>query len=182
MRAGALGVRVQSGGRLGGTEMGRSEWYREGRVPLHTLRAKVDYGTAKAKTTAGSIGVKVWVYHGDEIPYGSRRPSAPAPAHALRSSATRGRAAVAPREPSRPTAAAVVETKADAEVEKAVEKVEEVTLDPIDRRPHGTHGDDHRVTEVTDPKTRGRGSTRGAKTERAPDPSEEAARPNTEGR
>ncbi len=68
MRAGALGVRVQAGGRLGGTEMSRREWYREGRVPLHTLRAKVDYGTAEAKTTFGQIGVKVWVYHGDQIP------------------------------------------------------------------------------------------------------------------
>src|SRR5438552_3997894 len=68
MRAGALGVRVQCGGRLGGTEMSRREWYREGRVPLHTLRAKIDYGTAEAKTTFGIIGVKVWVYHGDEIP------------------------------------------------------------------------------------------------------------------
>ena len=68
MRAGALGVRVQCGGRLGGAEMSRREWYREGRVPLHTLRAKVDYGTAEAKTTFGVIGVKVWVYHGDEIP------------------------------------------------------------------------------------------------------------------
>jgi small subunit ribosomal protein S3 len=68
MRAGALGVRVQCGGRLGGIEMSRREWYREGRVPLHTLRAKIDYGLAEAKTTFGRIGVKVWVYHGDEIP------------------------------------------------------------------------------------------------------------------
>jgi small subunit ribosomal protein S3 len=68
MRAGALGVRVQCSGRLGGAEMSRREWYREGRVPLHTLRAKIDYGTAEAKTTFGVIGVKVWVYHGDEIP------------------------------------------------------------------------------------------------------------------
>jgi small subunit ribosomal protein S3 len=69
MRSGALGVKVRCGGRLGGGEMSRSEWYREGRVPLHTLRSKVDFGTAEAKTTAGIIGVKVWVYHGDEIPY-----------------------------------------------------------------------------------------------------------------
>ena len=69
MRSGALGVRVATAGRLGGTEMGRKEWYREGRVPLHTLRAKVDFGTAEAKTTMGAIGVKVWVYHGDEVPY-----------------------------------------------------------------------------------------------------------------
>jgi len=68
MRSGALGVRVQCGWRLGGTEMSRREWYREGRVPLHTLRAKIDFGTAEAKTTFGQIGVKVWVYHGDEIP------------------------------------------------------------------------------------------------------------------
>ena len=67
MRAGALGVRVACAGRLGGTDMGRKEWYREGRVPLHTLRAKVDFGTAAAKTTFGAIGVKVWVYHGDEL-------------------------------------------------------------------------------------------------------------------
>jgi small subunit ribosomal protein S3 len=69
MRSGALGVKVKCGGRLGGGEMSRSEWYREGRVPLHTLRSKVDFGTAEAKTTAGIIGVKVWVYHGDEIPH-----------------------------------------------------------------------------------------------------------------
>ncbi len=69
MRAGALGVRVQCGGRLGGTEMSRREWYREGRVPLHTIRAKVDFGAAEAKTTFGIIGVKVWVYHGDEVPH-----------------------------------------------------------------------------------------------------------------
>src|SRR5919109_277136 len=68
MKAGALGVRVQCAGRLGGAEMSRKEWYREGRVPLHTLRAKIDYGTAEARTTFGRIGVKVWVYHGDEIP------------------------------------------------------------------------------------------------------------------
>jgi len=61
-------VRVQCGGRLGGAEMSRREWYREGRVPLHTLRAKIDFGTAEGKTTFGQIGVKVWVYHGDEIP------------------------------------------------------------------------------------------------------------------
>jgi len=67
-KAGAIGVRVQCAGRLGGAEMSRREWYREGRVPLHTLRAKIDYGTAEAKTTFGVIGVKVWVYHGDEIP------------------------------------------------------------------------------------------------------------------
>src|SRR5215204_592563 len=64
-RAGAKGIRVQCAGRLGGAEMSRSEFYREGRVPLHTLRANIDYGFYEAKTTFGRIGVKVWIYKGD---------------------------------------------------------------------------------------------------------------------
>ena len=68
-RAGALGIRVQCSGRLGGSEMARTEWYREGRVPLHTLRADVDYGFREARTTYGRIGVKVWLYKGDILPY-----------------------------------------------------------------------------------------------------------------
>ena len=68
-KAGALGLRVQCSGRLGGAEMSRSEWYREGRVPLHTLRADIDYGFREAKTTYGRIGVKVWIYKGDILPY-----------------------------------------------------------------------------------------------------------------
>ena len=71
MKAGALGVRVQCSGRLGGAEMSRKEWYREGRVPLHTLRADIDYGQAEARTTFGRIGVKVWIYKGDILPYKS---------------------------------------------------------------------------------------------------------------
>jgi small subunit ribosomal protein S3 len=67
MKAGAEGVRVECKGRLGGADMGRREWYREGRVPLHTLRADIDYGTATARTTVGAIGVKVWVYKGDVV-------------------------------------------------------------------------------------------------------------------
>jgi len=67
MKAGAKGVRVQCAGRLGGAEMARTEWYREGRVPLHTLRANIDYGFAEANTTFGKIGVKVWIYLGDII-------------------------------------------------------------------------------------------------------------------
>ena len=69
-RAGALGIRVQCSGRLGGAEMSRTEWYREGRVPLHTLRADIDYGFSEAKTTYGVIGVKVWVYRGDRLANG----------------------------------------------------------------------------------------------------------------
>src|SRR4029453_7608279 len=68
MRAGALGVRVQCGGRLGGPEMSGREWYREGGGPLHSLLARVDFRGAEGGTTFGQIGVKVWVYHGDEIP------------------------------------------------------------------------------------------------------------------
>ena len=68
-KAGALGIRVQCSGRLGGSEMARTEWYREGRVPLHTLRADIDYGFREARTTAGRIGVKVWLYKGDILPY-----------------------------------------------------------------------------------------------------------------
>ena len=68
-KAGALGVRVQCSGRLGGSEMARKECYREGRVPLHTLRADIDYGFREAKTTFGRIGVKVWIYKGDILPY-----------------------------------------------------------------------------------------------------------------
>jgi len=67
LKAGAKGIRVQCSGRLGGAEMARTEWYREGRVPLHTLRAAIDYGFAEANTTFGKIGVKVWIYLGDVI-------------------------------------------------------------------------------------------------------------------
>jgi len=68
-KAGGQGVRVQCSGRLGGSEMSRKEFYREGRVPLHTLRADIDYGFREAKTTYGRIGVKVWIYKGDILPY-----------------------------------------------------------------------------------------------------------------
>ena len=68
-KAGAKGSRVQCSGRLGGAEMSRTEWYREGRVPLHTLRADIDYGFREAHTTYGRIGVKVWIYKGNILPY-----------------------------------------------------------------------------------------------------------------
>lgn len=67
LRAGAKGVKISCAGRLGGSEMARSEWYREGRVPLHTVRADIDYGFAEALTTVGKIGVKVWIYKGDVL-------------------------------------------------------------------------------------------------------------------
>jgi small subunit ribosomal protein S3 len=68
LKFGAKGVRVASAGRLGGAEMARREWYREGRVPLHTLRADIDYGTALARTTYGIIGVKTWIFKGEVLP------------------------------------------------------------------------------------------------------------------
>ncbi|HUW37008.1 MAG TPA: 30S ribosomal protein S3 [Rhodocyclaceae bacterium] len=67
MRLGAQGIKIMSSGRLNGAEIARREWYREGRVPLHTLRADIDYGTAEANTTYGKIGIKVWVYKGDMV-------------------------------------------------------------------------------------------------------------------
>ena len=68
LRFGAQGIKIRVSGRLGGAEIARSEWYREGRVPLHTLRADIDYGTARANTTFGVIGVKAWIYRGDILP------------------------------------------------------------------------------------------------------------------
>lgn len=68
LRFGILGVKISCSGRLGGAEIARSEWYREGRVPLHTFRADIDFGFARAKTTYGAIGIKVWMYHGDILP------------------------------------------------------------------------------------------------------------------
>lgn len=68
LKFGSKGIRVACAGRLGGAEMARREWYREGRVPLHTLRADIDYGTALAKTTYGIIGVKVWIFKGEVLP------------------------------------------------------------------------------------------------------------------
>ena len=100
------GIRVQCSGRLGGAEMSRSEFYREGRVPLHTLRADIDYGLYEAKTTFGRIGVKVWIYKGDIV--GGKRELTAAVARGRRPSASRAadrapvRAAAAPRAPPRP--------------------------------------------------------------------------------
>jgi len=81
MRLGALGIRITCAGRLGGAEIARVEWYREGRVPLHTLRADVDYGVATAKTTYGTCGVKVWIFKGEIMehdPYANEKRSAEA--------------------------------------------------------------------------------------------------------
>ncbi len=86
MKAGAKGIRVQCSGRLGGAEMSRSEFYREGRVPLHTLRANIDYGFYEARTTFGRIGVKVWIYKGDVTSLRAEREAAAQAARAGRPS------------------------------------------------------------------------------------------------
>ena len=88
MRLGALGVRINCAGRLGGAEIARTEWYREGRVPLHTLRAEVDYGEGRAYTTYGVCGIKVWVFKGEVMTHDpmaqdkrlAEQQSSPAPA------------------------------------------------------------------------------------------------------
>ncbi|QTE29078.1 30S ribosomal protein S3 [Pengzhenrongella sicca] len=111
-RAGAKGIRVQCSGRLGGAEMSRSEFYREGRVPLHTLRAQIDYGFYEARTTFGRIGVKVWIYKGDmtekeyaqqQATQGPRSPRGPRTDRPARGAA--GTGARRPEAASAPTAA-----------------------------------------------------------------------------
>ena len=79
MRFGAQGIKIMSVGRLNGAEIARTEWYREGRVPLHTLRADIDYGTSEANTTYGVIGIKVWVYKGESLGRGDKPVAAPEP-------------------------------------------------------------------------------------------------------
>ena len=143
-KAGALGIRVQCGGRLGGSEMSRTEWYREGRVPLHTLRADIDYGFREARTTAGRIGVKVWIYKGDILPYRTAaedkisREAAMAvgetsgqgrPRQVLSSTAARRRAAEATPVEQPPAEAVEAEPlvkEADPELERLLAEEEEI--------------------------------------------------------
>jgi small subunit ribosomal protein S3 len=80
MRLGAQGIKIMCAGRLNGIEIARTEWYREGRVPLHTLRADIDYGLAEARTTYGVIGIKVWVFKGEVMAHNAEPAAAPAPA------------------------------------------------------------------------------------------------------
>ena len=100
-KGGAKGIRVQCSGRLGGAEMSRSEFYREGRVPLHTLRADIDYGFYEARTTFGRIGVKVWIYRGDAAPTRAGREAALAALRAAGQRRDRDRPGQGPRRPRR---------------------------------------------------------------------------------
>jgi len=124
MRAGAQGIRVRVGGRLGGAEMSRSENYREGRVPLHTLRADIDYGFREAKTQFGRIGVKVWIYRGDVMPtreekqaeLAKARARAAASGEIIPSARPRGARGKKPAQGQAPSAAEAAPTPAPAPV------------------------------------------------------------------
>ena len=118
MKAGAEGIRVQVGGRLGGAEIARSEFYREGRVPLHTLRADIDYGFHEAHTTFGRLGVKVWIYKGEVIESRAERAAAAlAAARAPKPRSNNNRGPRAPRQEVTSTQAAPVAATVDAPVE-----------------------------------------------------------------
>ena len=116
MRLGAQGIKIMSAGRLNGIEIARTEWYREGRVPLHTLRADIDYGLGEAKTNYGVIGIKVWVYKGEVMPKGEAQAALPgaapaaaqpeAPAEPKRAKKPAPRAGAKRAGPARPRAAA----------------------------------------------------------------------------
>lgn len=128
MRAGAKGVRIQVSGRLGGSEMSRREWDRDGRVPLHTLRANIDYGLSEARTTFGRIGVQVWIYKGDFVTATGEPIAADGTTRSQREATGEGEpptqaATLEPRAPRR--APAVVEAPAPPELQRAQERVAE---------------------------------------------------------
>jgi small subunit ribosomal protein S3 len=145
---GALGIKVQCSGRLGGAEMSRVEWYREGRVPLHTLRADIDYGFREARTGSGRVGVKVWLYKGDILPYKSTSQDKISREAAMAVGETSGQSQQEQAQPRkvvssasrRGAAAEVVEEvaplikEADPEFERLLEEEE-----AIERRMHDSH-------------------------------------------
>ncbi|MGD9997716.1 MAG: 30S ribosomal protein S3 [Ilumatobacteraceae bacterium] len=145
-RAGALGIRVQCSGRLGGAEMSRTEWYREGRVPLHTLRADIDFGFREARTSSGRVGVKVWIYKGDIVPYKSQSDDKISREAAMAVGETSGQ--VGPRKvvssvgPRRVDEADAENTplvkEADPELEKLLDEEEDIA-----RRTHEGHEAPH---------------------------------------
>jgi small subunit ribosomal protein S3 len=144
MKAGALGIRVQCSGRLGGAEMSRTEWYREGRVPLHTLRADIDYGFREAKTTSGRVGVKVWLYKGDILPYKAQNDDKIAREAAMAVGETSGQAgerrvvsSQARREAPEPDTQPLLK-EADPELEKLLDEEEDIA-----RRTHDGHETPH---------------------------------------
>jgi small subunit ribosomal protein S3 len=145
MRLGAQGIKIMSAGRLNGIEIARTEWYREGRVPLHTLRADIDYGTSEAQTTYGIIGVKVWVYKGDHLgrndaPVVAEKDAAPADDRRPRRPAKPDGAGAPPgarprRKPEGATAAPAADAPKTAV--KRVRKVEGAVAPAADAKPEG---------------------------------------------
>jgi small subunit ribosomal protein S3 len=150
VRLGAQGIKIMSSGRLNGAEIARVEWYREGRVPLHTLRADIDYGVSEAKTTYGVIGVKVWVYKGDTLGRGDAPAAAspealPSPERDERKPA--GRRPAGPRRAPRRTEAPRAEgaqapageatPPRDDAARPAVKRVRKVAANAADKKPDG---------------------------------------------
>jgi small subunit ribosomal protein S3 len=153
MRLGAQGIKIMSSGRLNGIEIARTEWYREGRVPLHTLRADIDYGLGEAKTNYGVIGIKVWVYKGEIVPKGeaaqaaalasampSAQPEAPAePKRAKKPGPSRFGAKRPPAKPraegdKKPAAAAAAKKDAAPAPKTAVKKAKKVVKDESEKK------------------------------------------------
>ena len=139
MRLGAQGIKIMSAGRLNGIEIARTEWYREGRVPLHTLRADIDFGVREARTSSGRVGVKVWIYKGDIVPYKSSTEDKIAREAAMAVGETSGQGAPrrvvssAGRRPADDAVeAAPLIKEADPELEKLLDEEEEIA-----RRTHG---------------------------------------------
>ena len=156
MRLGALGIKVQCSGRLGGAEMARREWYREGRVPLHTLRADIDYGFVEARTTFGRIGVKVWIYKGDvtgkreeeramPASLGSARPSRPRPPRAPKPGAP---AMMVTEKAAPPSAEPAAERLSEEQSDKAV--IEDVAVAEPAAEPQAEAQSDEVVVEVAE--------------------------------
>jgi small subunit ribosomal protein S3 len=110
MRSGALGVKVRVSGRLNGAEIARTEWYREGRIPLHTFRADIDYGLAEARTTYGVIGIKVWIFKGEVFDKSQLGKEGPAEGDGAQADAAQTAAATAPQAASHSEAAAAAAT------------------------------------------------------------------------
>jgi small subunit ribosomal protein S3 len=160
MRLGAQGIKIMSSGRLNGIEIARREWYREGRVPLHTLRADIDYGTSEAKTTYGVIGIKVWVFKGEIVAKNEQLAAAPdAPADDTRKQPRRVAKPAAPRADEAGSAPAAVKRPATKKpaAKPAEEAKPEVVAEPeVAAKPEGdaaTKAPVKRVRKPAAPKT-----------------------------
>jgi small subunit ribosomal protein S3 len=151
MRLGALGIKIMSSGRLNGIEIARCEWYREGRVPLHTLRADIDYGTSEAQTTYGIIGVKVWVYKGDTL----GRTDLPAVVDTPRPEDDRGgrRDPRGPRRDARPSSAAGDRPSGDKPAVRAPRRIVSAPVEGADKSAEATASVTPGVSASDAPKT-----------------------------